>query len=334
MDDSRGFSNDGLLQIADRTGQLGNSMSQATPALYGKLLLTALFWGGTWIAGRVAVQEASPLTVASWRFFLASLVLGALLVSREGWPHWSTRQILKLGALGLTGIFLYNLFFLYALKQVEAGRGALVTAFIPAVIALIDALRLRQAMPPRKVFGISLALVGCLLVVTRGHPMQMFTGGLGRGEGLLLGTVLTWVIYTLLSRWLSKQFTPLAMTFGACLSGWLLLTVAALAQGTLFTVGDIGWRGGSAIVFLGLFGTAISFTWYSEAIARIGTTRAAAFINLVPVFAVLLGAVLLDERLGVAVLGGGALVMSGVWLTNRVGNEMKIPKQGGVEEAA
>jgi drug/metabolite transporter (DMT)-like permease len=309
-------------------------MSQATPTLYGKLLLTALFWGGTWIAGRVAVQEAPPLAVASWRFLLASLILGILLVLREGRPRWSAQQALKLGALGLTGIFLYNLFFLYALKQVEAGRGALVAAFIPAVIALVDGLRLRQPMPPRKLFGITLALFGCLLVVTRGHPTQLFTGELRRGEGLLMGTVLTWVIYTLISRQLSKQFSPLAMTFGACFTGWLMLTVAALAQGSLFALGDMSLRGGSAIVFLGVFGTAISFTWYSEAIARIGTTRAAAFINLVPVFAVLLGALMLDERLGVAVLSGGVLVMAGVWLTNRSGSEGKTLKPHYADEAA
>ena len=309
-------------------------MSQASPALYGKLLLTALFWGGTWIAGRVAVQEALPLAVASWRFLLASLVLGVLLVSHEGRPRWSLRQFLQLAALGLTGIFLYNLFFLYALKQVEAGRGALVTAFIPVVIALVDALRLRQPMSPRKMLGIALALFGCLLVVTRGQPLQMFSGSVGSGEGLLMGTVATWVLYTLISRQLSKQFSPLAMTFGACFTGWLMLTVAALLQGSLFSLGEVSWRGGSAIVFLGLFGTAISFTWYSEAIGRIGSTRAAAFINLVPVFAVLLGALILHERLGAAVLGGGVLVLIGVWLTNRTGVAGRNPKPQCVDEAA
>jgi hypothetical protein len=62
------------------------------------------------------------------------------------------------------------------------------------------------------------------------------------------------------------------------------------------------------------------FTWYAEAVQRIGATRSAAFINLVPVSAVILGAVLLDERLGVAVLSGGAgLVIAGVIITNHAG---------------
>jgi drug/metabolite transporter (DMT)-like permease len=292
-------------------------MPQATLAIYTKLLLTAFFWGGTWIAGRVAVHEASPLAVASWRFFSATLILGILLNLREGRPRWSGRDWLNLAALGLSGVFCYNVFFLYGLQQVEAGRGALVVALIPALIALADRLLFRLPMPRIKAFGVVLALFGCLLVVTQGHPTHLLTGEVGFGECLLMGSALSWVSYTLISRHCSERFTPLAMAFGGCFTGWLMLTAAALAQGTLFALGHTTWRGWSGIVFLGLFGTAIAFTWYSEAINRIGSTKAAAFINLVPVFAVLLGTLMLDERLGSAVLAGGALVIVGVFMTNR-----------------
>ncbi len=298
-------------------------MSQTPPATTLKLLMTALFWGGTWVAGRVAVHEASPLAVASWRFFFAALVLGGLFVAREGWPRWSAREWLKVAALGLSGVFFYNVFFLYGLQHVEAGRGALVVAFIPAMIALADWLFFRLPMPPKKALGVVLALIGCLLVVTRGQPQRIFSGGVGFGEMLLLGTAVSWVAYTLISRHCSRHFSALALTFGGCLTGWLMLTAAALADGSLFALSATTWRGWSSIVFLGVFGTALAFTWYSQAIARIGTTKAAAFINLVPLFAVLLGALLLDERIGAAVLAGGALVMVGVFLTNRAASAGK-----------
>ena len=292
-------------------------MSQTTPATTLKLLMTALFWGGTWVAGRVAVHEASPLAVASWRFFFAALLLGGLLIAREGWPRWSAREWLKVAALGLSGVFFYNVFFLYGLQHVEAGRGALVVAFIPVLIALADWLFFRLPMSPKKALGVMLALIGCLLVVTRGQPQRLFSGGVGFGEMLLLGTAVSWVAYTLISRHCSRHFSALALTFGGCLTGWLMLTAAALADGSLFALSATSWRGWSGIVFLGVFGTALAFTWYSQAIAQIGTTKAAAFINLVPLFAVVLGALLLDERIGGAVLAGGALVIVGVFLTNR-----------------
>ena len=294
----------------------------ASPATYGKLIATAFVWGATWIAGRVAVSEASPLAVASWRFLLAALVLGTLVLIHEGWPRCSLDEWLTLAALGASGIFLYNLCFLYGLKMIEAGRGALVVALTPAVVAAGDWLLFGAPMSPMKASGIGLAMFGCLLVVTNGDPRLLFAGQVGLGEWLIIGCSVLWAVYTFVGRRGTRSLSPLAMTFGASVTGWLMLTTAALLQGSLFSLAAITWRGGGAIIFLGLFGTALAFTWYAEAVQRIGATRSAAFINLVPVSAVVLGAVLLDERLGVAVLAGGALVIAGVIITNQAGTRL------------
>lgn len=292
-------------------------MPATSPAVFLRLILTALFWGGTWVAGRIAVQEAPPLFIASGRFFIATLALGSLLHFREGLPRWVWREWLSLASLGLSGIFCYNLFFLYGLTLVEAGRGALVVAFIPALIALADWLLFRRPMTAMKALGVVLAMCGCLWVVTRGYPMRLFAGEVGLGEWLLLGTALSWACYTLISRQLSVRFSPLAMTFGACASGCLMLITAALVEGSLFAYSGLTGQGCASIIFLGLLGTAIAFTWYSDAISRIGSTKAAAFINLVPIFAVLLGALILGERLELSVLFGGLMVIVGVYLTHR-----------------
>ena len=187
-------------------------MPKLKPAVFVKLILTAFFWGGTWIAGRSAVQEMAPLAVASWRFLLATIALGALLVRREGLPHWSRKDWLVLGSLGLTGVFCYNVFFLYGLQHVEAGRGALVVAFIPAIIAVADWLVFRLPMSSLKATGVAVAMLGCLLVVTQGQPARLFAGEVGFGEWLLLGTALSWTGYTLINRGVTTRFTPLGMT--------------------------------------------------------------------------------------------------------------------------
>lgn len=285
--------------------------------IYLRLLAVALFWGGTWVAGRVAVGEASPLAVASWRFLLAALALGSLLVVRQGWPRWGRREWTLAFLLGASGIFLYNLCFLYGLKYIEAGRGALVVALTPAAIALADWWLHDAPMSGRKALGIAVAMLGCLLVVTRGDPLTLLSGGVGPGEILIVGCVVLWTAYTFYGRRATQVMTPLAATFGAALTGWAMLTVAALVDGSLFALDGVSWKGASSIVFLGLLGTAVAFTWYAAAVHKLGATKAGAFINLVPVFAVLLGTLLLDERLPGTVLAGGALVLAGVFLTNR-----------------
>ena len=127
----------------------------------------------------------------------------------------------------------------------------------------------------------------------------------------------TWVVFTFIGRRAGETLSPLALTFGGCLTGCIMLAVAALLEGSLFDFAATTWRGYTSIVFLGLLVTAAGFTWYSEALSSLGPTRSAAFINLVPLFAVLLGALLLGERLAAGALAGGVCVLIGVWLTNR-----------------
>jgi drug/metabolite transporter (DMT)-like permease len=96
--------------------------------------------------------------VASWRFLLAALVLGALVVIHEGWPRWSVKEWLTLAPWAPAASFLYNLCFLYGMKMIEAGRGALVVALTPALVAASDWLLFGAPMSPTKALGIGLAM--------------------------------------------------------------------------------------------------------------------------------------------------------------------------------
>jgi drug/metabolite transporter (DMT)-like permease len=278
------------------------------------LMAVAFFWGGTWVAGRIAVAEASPLAVASWRFLLAALVLGGVLVIHEGWPRWSAQDWLGVVALGVSGIFLYNICFLYGLRLIEAGRGALVVALTPAIIAVADWLLFGAAMSRRRAVGVLVAMIGCVVVVTRGE--LNIRGGAGLGEMLIIACAILWTIYTFIGRRVNRQLSPLASTFGAAFTGWVLLTLAALVDGSLFALDGLHASGIWSILFLGILGTALAFTWYAAAVKDIGATRAGMFINMVPVFAVLLGALILQERLPLATYAGGALVIVGVLILN------------------
>jgi drug/metabolite transporter (DMT)-like permease len=290
-----------------------------SPLNWFKLVVVAFFWGGTWVAGRVAVSEVSPLAAASWRFLLAALTLGAVLLKTEGWPRWKAQDWIGVTMLGVSGIFLYNICFLYGLKHIEAGRGALVVALTPAAIAMADWLIFRAPMTLRRFVGVLLAMFGCLLVVTKGDVHLLTSGAVGIGEMLILGCVVLWSAYTFIGRRVNQRISPLAATFGASLTGWVMLTLTALADGSLFALDQLTVHGMASIAFLGILGTALSFTWYAAAVHEIGPTRAGMFINLVPVFAVILGALFLQERLPATTYLGGAIVIVGVLILNWTG---------------
>ena len=290
----------------------------ATSLTYFKLIAAMFMWGGTWIAGRIIAQEvAAPLAVASLRFVLAGLVVAAFAVSSgrrlplpAGKQEWGV-----MAALAFTGVFLYGLCFFYGLQHLAAGRGALVVALNPVMVALLAWLFGQEKMSVAKGLGIAIAMAGCLTVIGNGDPFALLQGSVGPGEWLILGCALSWASYTFIGRRVSQTLPALAVTLYASLLGALFLGIAAVFQGDIAPA-EWSLRVWASMCFLAIFGTAMAYTWFTSAVHQIGVARASVFINLVPVFAVLQAAVLLDERLGLSVLAGGLLVIAGVWLTS------------------
>ena len=285
---------------------------------YLKLVLTMAIWGGTWVAGRYAVQSAPPLGIAVWRFLIAGGALLALTAWRNGGlPRPNRREWTLIAGLSLTGIFLYNLCFLYGLQRLAAGHAALVVALNP-VMAMLGAAWLQgERLTPAKLAGAAIALAGCLTVIGHGSPLAPLAGDVGLGEILIVGCALFWTMYTLIGRGATRTLPALVVTAYSTVGGCLLLFVAALVDDPAALVPDYAPLVWLCILFLALLGTTLGFTWFNQSVARIGAARASIFINLVPVAAVLSGAWLLDERLGLSVLAGGALVLAGVVLTQR-----------------
>lgn len=286
-------------------------------------LLVALIWGGTWIAGRLVSAELPPLAAAGWRFLFGSLTLGFLVWRANGrLPRLAPGDALRVLAMGVFGIFAYNLCFFFGLSQVPAGRAALVVALNPVAVALAASF-LGERLARGKVLGIAVALVGCLLVISHGEPSALLGGALGLGELAILGCVASWTVYTLIGRNAARTLAPLTMTFYASLAGGLLLALVGLGEGSLRALPHLSLRAWLSLFYLGVLGSGFSYVWYAKGVMRLGATRAAAFINLVPISAVLLGVALLGESVEALEIVGGALVLAGVWQTNRSRAEVR-----------
>ena len=292
--------------------------SQKTLTVYLKLLLMALFWGGTFIAGRLLVGEVQAFSAAFLRFSIASIVLLTItLRSHKKLPTISREQWFLLFILGLSGVFAYNFFFFRGLQLIEAGRAAVIIANNPVVIALFAALLFGEKLNLSKTTGIVLSVCGAIVVITQGHPATILHGGVGKGELYIFGCVASWVTYSLVGRAAMQKLSPLiAVTYSAII-GAVLLFPAACLEGLFDQIMDYSLTVWLSLSYLGLCGTVLGFVWYYQGIQKIGSTRAGQFINFVPISAILLSAWILDEPLTVSLLSGVFLVSSGVYLTNR-----------------
>jgi drug/metabolite transporter (DMT)-like permease len=249
------------------------------------------------------------------RFAFGSAGLLALMLARRSWPSLSWPVSTRLAAMGFFGVFLYNICFFTGLKTVPAGRASLMAALQPSMVFLFSAIVWRERTTPTKLVGLSLSFCGALLVLSQGDLRQLFESGLNSGDLWILGTVVSWVAYTLLGRGLTDRFPAVA---GTAYSTWMG-TAMLLLYGFGATNISASWNltTGMAAVFLGLVGTSLAFLLFLQGVQHIGASRAAIFINLVPVFGVVFSSLVLGERPTLMTLLGGAIVIAGVRLLNR-----------------
>jgi len=290
----------------------------APPGLYAKLVLMTALWGGQFIAGRTLAPLLPDFTAGMMRFLAATIVLVALVQVREGgFPRLDRRQLAAMIVLGFFGVFLWNFCFFAGMERVPASRGALIMALNPIAISVGMWLVYGERMTGGRRVGIAVALCGATIVIARGDLPSLFAGALGAGEAFLFGAVLCWAVYTLIGRRILGRVSALATTTYAALFGTAMLVAGAVIERPWADLAALPAQGWAAIAYLGVLGTAVAFLWFYEGVQRIGASRTAVFLNLVPVFGVALGAVLLGEQVDASMILGGLLVIAGVALTNR-----------------
>ena len=287
-------------------------MARTDRSAYLLLLGMAVFFGGTWVAGKVAVDEVPPATIAAARFALATALLWAWERSRAPVSRPRLADLPLAAALGATAVAGYNLLFLYGLELAPATDGAIIVPGLAPVFATALAWPLLgERIGTRGVLGFALAFAGLVLVV---DP----AGGVDSDR--LLGALLfvlgaaCWGVYSILGKTATARFDPVTATLYATASGTLMLLPFSFAGGGW---GDLAGASGetwASVAYLGVFGTVLAFVLFYEGVKRIGPSRAASFALLVPVFGVLGAVLLLDEPLSVFTVVGGIVVLAGLWL--------------------
>lgn len=282
-----------------------------------------LVWGVNFAIIKVPLAVAPPYTVNLLRFVVSVIVLGVLHARdtrRRGVPLWGTFRVgpWSVIGLGLLGIGVYQVGFIVGIDRVSAGMGALLIATSPAWTAVSAHLLRLERLLPLGWLGFGLSLLGVALVVV-GNPNAQFAGQTA-GVALMLAAAFAWGVYTTLSRpLLSRGASPLGLTFwGIIVSFPFLFAVAAPELPT------VDWRQFDApvwwaLLFSGGLSTGLAYAIWNASVLRVGSSRTAAFSNLVPFVGVLAGVVLQGDRVSALQIVGGVLIVVGVIVVRRRG---------------
>ncbi len=284
--------------------------------IYLLILLTITIWGGTPVAGKLAIRDIPPMTVGLLRYGLASLILVALC-SRELpiRPALRRQDVWTIAGLGIFGTFLNHILFFLGLVFAPASHGAILAPTTSPIWTMLLATWFGQERITRdQVAGTALCIVGVVLVV---RPDGLAGAG---SAGVLLGDLffilggLAWGIYQFLCLVAMRRLSGLTSLAYGMVIGCALLVPLAMVERPGPALARASASAWGSVLYISLAGTVLAFFWWNLAIQRVGAGRTAVFTNLVPVFGVLLSWWVLGERLTSLQLAGGLLTVGGVWV--------------------
>lgn len=292
--------------------------------IYAALLSVSFLWGASFAAAKVGMYELAPLNLVVLRFFIAAAVFAGILAARREKASIERRDVPRFVLLGFLTITSYFYIQYTALTYTTTVNAALIVATIPVWTALFGAAIGWERVSPAGATGILVALGGVALIISGGRGgAALLSSATLPGDLLILVNALTWAGITLYGRELLQKYPPFTAMAWIHIYGTLLLVPFAFVATPLVPVplagqlGGITWPTVASALFLALLCSVYAyFVWYLG-VAKLGAVRTASFSYFNPLFAAIIGVLLMGETLSGYVVTGGAIVLAGVYVTNR-----------------
>lgn len=271
------------------------------------LLATAVIWGSSFVFVAEALESFRPPVITASRLVLGFLVLVSFSparkpVDRNDWP--------SVAILGVIWMAIPLMLIPTAQQWIASSVAAMINGAVPLFAALIAAIMLRKAPGSIQLIGLTIGFTGVLVISLQGD-----------GSGSQWGGVVLMLVASLLEGLAMNIAVPLQQRYGALpillrsvgVAAVVTLPIAiATAPTTAPQLSSV-----AAVASIGLLGTGVAYIAMVTLVGRMGATRGAVAVYLMPVVALILGIVLRDETLTAAGGVGISLILLGAWLTTR-----------------
>ena len=283
-------------------------------ARYWKPLLAMIFWGTSFIATKVALEELTPLMIIFSRlvFAITLLLIFALYTKKD----FSIKLKSHLWIMLLALIASFHLWIqVTGLKYTTAVNTGWIIGTAPVFIAILGLLFFKEKLTLPKVSGIIIAFAGLLLLMSKGNITALsFISH--KGDFLILASAFTWSVYSVVNKKITINYHPVMTILFLFLMMTVIIGPFTLNSRYFYAISDLTAKGWGAILFLGIFCSGVSYVLWSQALSEMEATKTGAFLYFEPFVTVLSAWLLLNEAITSVVIISGLIIMSGVYLVN------------------
>ena len=279
-----------------------------------------LAWSSAFSVVKVGLDYAPPVLLAGLRTLLSGVILTAVAFVWGGDPNLR-RDWRVFAFLGAFNVVLFIGAQTFAVLYLPSGTAAVLIYLQPILVGVLAWTVLGEPLTVTKVIGLLLGFAGIVAVSSAGLLNAA-------GEVTLVGVVsgvasaLSWAIGTVgFKKYEARISTLWAVALPFLMGGVVLTTLGLFVE----RLSDISWTGPffSSVLYSAFVGTGLAWLLFFGLVRAGEASRVASYIFVVPLAAVVIGALFLDESLGPPLLVGAALVVSGIYLANRTPHQTK-----------
>jgi drug/metabolite transporter (DMT)-like permease len=270
------------------------------------IILTVIFWGYSFVSTKIILEELPPITIAFFRQIIAAVVLIIFLFVRKLYIKMPMKDILLLAASSLFGIVFYFLFENMGLKYTSASNASIIVAAVPIFTLITESLFYKFKLTKRVVGCVIVSIIGVFVVIFEQGSLD-FSSGSTKGNLLMIGAMISWVIYTIICKSLTDKYNGIVITTYQMIAGSILFVP--------FIIPEIKqWQSISTysvvnLLYLALFCSALAYYLYNLAVKSLGATISSMFLNLIPVVSIIGGILVLNENISLLQIAGMLLIM-------------------------
>ena len=284
--------------------------------IYLLITVVYLFWGSNFVISKFALNEMPSPLAAGMRSLLAGALLYVVyrLMQGEDRPPLRRDEIPRLALLGVLGISVNQVCFLAGLSITSASHAAIVIGMTPFMVLFLAWLRGQESFTWKRVLGLCVAVVG-VLILQKPSPSTQSASLIG--DLLILGAGASFAYYTVYGKELAVEHGAMAVLSVSFLTGGILLLPVTLYFAKGFDFGKVSTTAWLSFGYMTVVSSVLCSIGWAIALKRVTASRISAFSYLQPFVATLMAIPMLGEPITASLVGGGSLIMAGVYLSER-----------------
>ena len=287
-----------------------------------------LCWAANFIFAKIATRELPALLTACLRTALAGVFMGPIYLWARNKPAFAGRKwnwkdapkLLTLGVLGLVGI---QIVFVLAISRTSVAHSALIMATAPIFVLLGAAWLRHEHLSKSRLCGMALAAAGVALLQL-GHAPSGHSSL--TGDIIMLISAMMFAAFTVFGKGMAREFGMITINAFAFIGGALAVLPYTVWQLAMHRPNRVSTEAWLSVLYMGFFPSIVGYLIYAYALRHMPASRVSSVSYLQPVCATFLAVIFLSEQPGSAFAGGAALILSGVWITQRTGTSVATPE--------